>query len=119
MRADLEALVPPRFLEATPLERLTHLPRYLKAMLVRAERAALSPAKDQEKARRVKPYLDALKQWSAAKLTTVEADQAFTTFRWLVEEYKVSVFAQELGTAQPVSAKRLDAVLDILVREGG
>jgi ATP-dependent helicase HrpA len=102
MRQDLDALLPPRFLETIEFERLAHLPRYLKAILLRAERAALNPAKDREKARLVQPYLDAL-----AKLRGPAAAE----FRWLVEEYKVSVFAQELGTAQPVSPKRLDAFL--------
>lgn len=109
MRRDLDALVPPRFLEAVPFDRLAHLPRYLKAMQVRAERAAVNPAKDQEKVKQILPYLDAIQKLNAKIPATEPARRAAVEeFRWLIEEFKVSVFAQELGTAQPVSAKRLN-----------
>ena len=109
MRRDLDALVPPRFLETIPFDRLAHLPRYLKAMLVRAERAAVNLAKDQEKVKQILPYLDAIQKLNA-KIPAAEPARraAVEEFRWLIEEFKVSVFAQELGTAQPVSTKRLN-----------
>ncbi len=88
LAVELAALLPPRFLEQIPFDRLPHFPRYLKALLTRIERAGQNPIKDQERAR-----------------------QALEEFRWMIEEFKVSVFAQELGTAQPVSAKRLDEKL--------
>ena len=58
-RAEIEWLAPKNFLATTPFERLQHLPRYFKALLVRADRAVLAPAKDVEKARQVQPYLQA------------------------------------------------------------
>jgi ATP-dependent helicase HrpA len=103
LEEDLARLVPPDFLKHTPHERLEHLPRYLKAMLQRGERAWLSPVKDAERARLLVVFRD----W---KSQVPEAN--FEAFRWLLEEYRVSVFAQELGTAQPVSAKRLEALLE-------
>jgi ATP-dependent helicase HrpA len=103
LEEDLARLVPPDFLKHTPHERLEHLPRYLKAMLQRGERAWLSPVKDAERARLLVPFRD----W---KSQVPEAN--YEAFRWLLEEYRVSVFAQELGTAQPVSAKRLEALLE-------
>ncbi len=111
---ELASLVPPRFLERISYERLLHLPRYLKALLIRAERAALNPAKDQERAHRLAPYQEVLKQLQAVPATSPEAQQGLEAFRWLVEEFKVSLFAQELGTAVPVSPKRLDEQLAAL-----
>jgi ATP-dependent helicase HrpA len=102
MEQDVGRLAPPDFPARTPHERLHHLPRYLKAILVRAERAALHPARDAEKARLLAPFIG---RESTAPPATREA------YRWLLEEYRVSIFAQELGTSVPVSPKRLEALL--------
>ena len=109
---ELAALMPPRFLERIPFARLTHLPRYLKALLIRAERAALNPVKNQERLRQLAPYEEALKKLAASPARTAEAKREIETFRWMIEEFKVSLFAQELGTAVPVSPKRLDQQLE-------
>jgi ATP-dependent helicase HrpA len=110
MEVELNALVPARFLAHVPFERLPHLPRYLQALRVRAERAALNPAKDAAKVVRVRPYAGALRQL-AAGAKSVAARAAWHRLRWLIEEFKVSVFAPELGTAEKVSPHRLDEVL--------
>jgi len=99
---DLARLLPPDVLLVTPHAQLQHLPRYLKCIMVRAERAVLNPAKDKDKAAAVNDFAD----W---KREVTEANRE--TFRWLYEEYRVSIFAQELGTAQPVSLKRLEALI--------
>jgi ATP-dependent helicase HrpA len=111
LRPELDALVPKNFVERIPFDRLPLWPRYLKALQVRADRALLSPGKDAEKAKQLQPYLNALRELSSQQDLPPKALAALAEFRWLVEEFKVSVFAQELGTAQPVSAKRLDAQL--------
>jgi ATP-dependent helicase HrpA len=103
---DLAALVPGTFLRATPYAQLAHLPRYLKAMKLRADRAKKNPAKDAERAAQLAPYAAA-----AARLRHREGGEAF---RWLVEEFRVSLFAQELGTAEPVSAVKLERALAAL-----
>ena len=103
MDQDAARLVPPDFLAHTPHRQLRHLVRYLKAILVRAERAAHQPARDAEKARLLQPYA----HWEKS----VALDK-WDDFRWLLEEYRVSIFAQELGTAVPVSPKRLDALME-------
>jgi ATP-dependent helicase HrpA len=95
---DLQRLVPGDFLARTPHAQLPHLHRYLRAIQIRGERAAINPDKDAEKAKQLAPFA----QWQ----TRVLASQR-ETFRWLLEEFRVSLFAQELGTAQPVSAQRL------------
>jgi ATP-dependent helicase HrpA len=109
---ELGNLVPPRFLQRLEYERLPHLLRYLKALLIRAERAALNPAKHQERMRQLAPYVEALKNLQTVAPRSLEAKRQIEAFRWMVEEFKVSIFAQELGTALPVSPKRLDQQLE-------
>jgi ATP-dependent helicase HrpA len=113
MRAALDELVPMNFLVVTPHHQLSSLPRYIRALVVRADRASVSPAKDRQKQERVSAYEQALREMrqEAAKSSNAEVRGAADRFRWLLEEYRVSVFAQELGTAIPVSAQRLDEAL--------
>jgi ATP-dependent helicase HrpA len=109
MRAEIDGLAPPQFLLRIPFAQLGHVPRYLQALLVRTERAALNPAKDAEKARRVQPYLEASRGLCAKP--GAQRTAQMQRFLWLIEEFKVSCFAQELGTAVPVSTKKLDEAL--------
>jgi len=104
---DTAALVSEDFLRAPSMtmERLGHFPRYLKAMRLRAERWKQNPAKDAERAKLVAPYIAAAQSYAEDSRTEA------LEFRWLVEEFRVSVFAQELGTAEPVSAVKLDKIL--------
>jgi ATP-dependent helicase HrpA len=103
---DLAALVPPNVLQATPYAQLPHFSRYLKAMKLRAERSRKNPAKDAERAAQLAPYVAAV-----GKFRGREGGEAL---RWLVEEFRVSLFAQELGTAEPVSNVKLDRALAAL-----
>jgi ATP-dependent helicase HrpA len=118
LATELTALAPARFLDRIPFERLPHLPRYLKALLIRAERAALNPLKDQERARQLAPYQDSLQRWDTNAPRSAEARRQLEEFRWMIDEYNVSLFAQELGTAAPVSPKRLDQQLE-RIRQAG
>lgn len=101
LEADLRRLVPEDFLAETPHDRLVHVPRYLRSMQIRAERAAINPAKDAEKSRLLAPFLAA-----------TPPDKNREEFRWMLEEYRVSIFSQELGTASPVSVHRLEVLLE-------
>ena len=112
--AELHQLLPPNFLETIPCDQLPQIPRYLKALLTRMERAALNPVKDQERARQLAPFAEAYKKLAAAPPAAAEARRHLEELRWMLEEYKVSLFAQELGTAFPVSAKRLEQQLEKL-----
>ena len=111
---ELASLVPSRFLERIAYDRLAHLPRYIKALLIRAERAALNPTKDRERSDRLAPYQGALQKLQAQPPKSPEAQRQIEAFRWMIEEFKVSLFAQELGTAAPVSPKRLEQHLEII-----
>jgi len=114
LAVELDGLVSGRFLERIEYARLPHLQRYLKALLIRCERAALNPAKDQERCRRLAPYQNALSKLQAQPSLSLEAKHQVEAFRWMIEEFKVSLFAQELGTATPISPKRLDQQLEII-----
>lgn len=110
LREQFDALLTPGFLRELPPARLAHYPRYLKAMRLRAERLRQDPAKDQQRMLQVMPYWRAYLQHRAAG-----ADAAgLAELRWLIEEWRVSLFAQELKTAEPVSAKRLAKALAAL-----
>ena len=111
---ELDALLPCNFLETIPFVQLAHLPRYLKALATRMERAKLNPTKDEERAQQLAPYVTVLRQLEANPPKTADARQRLAEFRRMVEEFKVSLFAQELGTAVPVSPQRLDQLLKTL-----
>ena len=108
---ELDTLLPRTFLAEIPFARLEHVPRYLKALATRRERAKLNPVKDQERAQLIAPYLAKLKALRDQTTKSADVRQLVEEFRWMVEEYKVSLFAQELGTAVPVSPQRLDQLL--------
>jgi ATP-dependent helicase HrpA len=109
----LERLVPDSFIRLYDVERLAHIERYIQAMQIRARRALLDFEKDQVKDRQVKTVadrLDKLLQSLSANATT-EKRRALEDLFWMIEEYKVSIFAQELKTVYPVSKKRLEKKL--------
>ena len=112
MLDDLAKLLPPRFLANASWERLQQFTRYLKAMRMRAERWAVNPIKDQEKARQIVPYIQRWQALQARKNLSAEQVNAARELRWLIEELKVSLYAQELGTSVPISPKRLDKFLE-------
>jgi ATP-dependent helicase HrpA len=109
LREQLAGLLQPGFLRELPLARLGHLPRYLKAMRLRAERLRQDPARDQSRMLQVLPYWRALLNAGGTALDAV----VWSELRWLLEEWRVSLFAQELKTAEPVSAKRLVRALEV------
>lgn len=111
MIADLDRLIPQDFLRSIEYPRLQHLSRYLKAMRVRADRASANPAKDLEKANLIAPYQQALNKLASEVEMNPRKRSLWTTLRWMLEEYRVSCFAQELGTAQKVSPRRMDDLI--------
>jgi ATP-dependent helicase HrpA len=109
MRNSLEKLVPENFLELYANERLLHLVRYIRVIEIRTQRWLINPEKDNAKAKLLKFFTDKLDEMLNG--LTPEASEKkrkdIEEFFWLIEEFKVSLFAQELKTIIPVSEKRL------------
>jgi len=110
---ELERLVPQTFVAIYDIRRLDHLPRYIQAAAIRARRAVVDFEKDRAKSNEIIKFTDGLDQLlkELSPAVSDEKRRAIEAYFWMVEEYKVSVFAQELKTAIPISAKRLDKKL--------
>ena len=110
--ADLERqltdLLPKRWPTVTPPERLGHLARYLKAMGLRLDKLRADPARDAIKSAEISPLLQNLRRAQIARRGSV--DPRLEEYRWLLEELRVSLYAQELRAAVPVSVKRLQKI---------
>jgi ATP-dependent helicase HrpA len=116
--AELVRLVPESFVNLYDMDRLTHLIRYIKCVGIRVQRALVDFEKDQAKAKDVKTFTDNLDKL-LKKLSPNASDdkrELIEEFFWMIEEYKVSIFAQELKTAFPVSKKRLEKKLAQIMR---
>ena len=97
------------FLRTVPLATLRHYKRYLKGAQIRLERARLGPAADLKKEVLFAPYWAQYREAAKPEYAAQVNSAALTDYRWMLEEYRVSLFAQELHTPEPVSPKRLDA----------
>lgn len=102
----LQRLVPRHFLAATPWARLQHLPRYLKAIVLRLDKLRVDATRDAARLAELKPQEQ--RYWRLVAERKGAVDERMEDFRWLLEELRVSFFAQELRTPQPVSIKRLE-----------
>ncbi|HRK56410.1 MAG TPA: DUF3418 domain-containing protein, partial [Burkholderiaceae bacterium] len=110
VRGQLERLFAPQFLLQTPAEQLAHFPRYLKAIHARLDKLRDDPARDAARMNELAPletrFLRELAQRKGV------SDPKLDSFRWLLEELRVALFAQQLRTPMPVSVKRLQKVWD-------
>ncbi len=114
MQAQLSQLVGKRFVAETDYGNLSHYPRYLKAINVRLDKLRADPARDTR----------LLAEWNSVALPYQRAlkdragrvDPKMTEFRWMLEELRVSLYAQELKTPMPVSVKRLQKVWESMQR---
>lgn len=107
----LAALFGPRFIEDTPPEWLAHYPRYLRAAERRLTRLRDDVERDARLRERVRPFVDAwrpLEQATGARRARPELER----LRWMIEEFRVSLYAQDLGTALRVSERRLETALE-------
>jgi len=108
LSAQLESLVRPGFLRDTPTRWRVHLPRYLSAARQRLEKLARRAPKDAEYQAAVGEAARRLDEWRERYPPDWPWPDEIVDYRWLLEEFRVSLFAQSLGTSRPVSAKRLE-----------
>jgi len=107
LTGQLEHLVYPGFLSHTSLQRLLHVPRYLKGMSLRLEKFSANPLRDARHSMEIAPLWQQYCQRLEKHQKTGVMDENLEEFRWQIEELRISLFAQELKTPSPVSAKRL------------
>lgn len=111
IRTQLSGLLHPGFVSAAGIERLAHFPRYLDGMLERLKTLASEPGKDRTRMTEFERMAKVFEDAGGTIPLAPGAPAALVETRWLLEEYRVSVFAQRLGTAQPVSPQRIMKVL--------
>jgi ATP-dependent helicase HrpA len=102
----LARLMPKRFLALTPWAPMQHFSRYLKAITQRLDKYRADPARDAARLTELRPVEQ--RYWRLVVERKGAVDDRMQEFRWLLEELRVSFFAQELRTPQPVSVKRLE-----------
>ena len=110
IETQLAALFSPGFLHQVDYDHLQHYPRYLKAVNMRLDKLREDPARDRTQMSSMAPLLQRWRQWQ--RDIGMQPDREAESFRWLLEELRVSLFAQSLRTPMPVSVKRLTKVLD-------
>jgi len=104
----LARLMPKHFIAAAPWPQLAHFARYLKAITLRLDKYRADPARDAQRMAELRPQEQ--RYWRLVAERKGAVDARMQELRWLLEELRVSFFAQELRTPQPVSVKRLDKV---------
>jgi ATP-dependent helicase HrpA len=107
VKQQIARLLAPGWLARTPWERLQHLPRYLKAASLRLDKLRADPARDARLAAELASLEQPYRREAAARARQGAPSAEFEQFGWLLEELRVSLFAQELKTPVPVSVKRL------------
>ena len=114
MQQQLRALIGKRFIADTPYAQLAHFPRYLKGIGVRIAKLKADALRDARNTTEMAPLKQQFQR--VASQWRVGADPRIDEYRWLLEELRISLFAQELKTPMPVSVKRLHKVWDALQR---
>jgi ATP-dependent helicase HrpA len=115
LREQVQQLIYPGFISATPLDWLPHLGRYLQAAIRRLEKLSGNSQRDRKHSAVVRQYWQAYERILAGNPAAAGLDE----FRWLIEELRVSLFAQELGTSVKISPERLDLRLKSLEYQRG
>ncbi len=114
LQQQLAALVGKRFVIDTPYAQLAHFPRYLKGIALRIDKLKADPARDAKQSADLLPLVQQYQR--AVSQRGGVADARLAEFRWLLEELRISLFAQELRTPMPVSVKRLHKVWESMQR---
>ena len=115
IRAQLTALVPKGFVAATGASRLADLTRYLTAVLRRLERLPHAVAADRERMDRVAAVQGAYDELRQALSPARCAGDDVRDIAWMIQEFRVSLWAQQLGTPRPVSEQRIYRAIDDLL----
>jgi ATP-dependent helicase HrpA len=110
----LGRLIGKRFIAETPFERLQHFPRYLKAVAMRLDKLRANPARDTQLMAEYAPLWTNYERRAIVLAKQGVVNPQVEQFRWLLEELRVQLFAQELRTPAPVSVKRLQKMWEAI-----
>ncbi|MWL87615.1 ATP-dependent RNA helicase HrpA [Cupriavidus sp. SW-Y-13] len=119
LEAQLGRLMSKSFVADTPYNQLVHFPRYLKGMAMRVDKLKGDPGRDSQRTQEMSPLIQ---QWQRAEKMLrsqgrgAVVDERMDEFRWMLEELRIALFAQELRTPQPMSVKRLQKVWESMQR---
>ena len=113
MQAQLHSLISKRFVADNDYTQLAHFPRYLKAIQVRLDKLRADSARD---TKQMAEWSLAATPWQRAQKAVRRGDPKMEEYRWMLEELRVSLYAQELKTPMPVSAKRLQKMWEAMQR---
>lgn len=108
IRLRLNCLIYPGFIRDAGVTNAPHLARYVQALRARLDKMDSAPGKDLARMKQINPFWQRCMEAFRQLQKKGRADPALAQYRWLLEEYAVSLYAQELGTSQPVSEKRLE-----------
>lgn len=111
MKAQIAGLVFPSFVSQTGILRLAHLPRYLQGALLRLQGLADNAGRDRQRMTEFERAATAYADAGGAVPVPPDAAPALVHTRWMLEELRVSIFAQQLGTSEPVSLQRITKAL--------
>lgn len=111
LERELERIVPAGFIRTTPYLRLRDISRYLKALEIRIRKARENPIRDAERSETVTRIASRVSAWVQARQPSPDAIEELG---WMLEELRVSLFAQEVGTNGPISEKRIEKRLEAL-----
>ena len=112
IQEQLNGLVSADFLRDIPAEWLQHIPRYLQALNVRLEKLSGMPASDAEKLKQVRSLVDSYRHL-CSQPNAISFQEELIQLKWMIEEFRVSLFAQTLKTSIPISAKRIERQISL------
>jgi len=107
IKSQLDYLLPQGFVREVPYEQLKHFPRYLRAIELRLDKLDKNLQRDSRSMNEVNAFWKQCMQYMGSHAGKYNENPEFVQYRWMLEEFRVSLFAQELKTAHPISAKRL------------
>jgi len=107
IKSQINALIYPEFLQKTSLLQLKHFCRYLDGIFIRLDKLTLAPQKDLLRLQQVEPFWTRYQSLNNSSKNTLKNEKELDQYHWLIEEFRISLFAQELGTAIPISEPRL------------
>lgn len=114
MKAQLQFFLPKNAVTVHGIGHLQHLPRYIDAMRIRLDDMRLDPDRDADR----QSVVDSVKRYLAQRMKSLPAGRtktkAYKDILWMIEELRVSLFAQRLGTPRPVSQRRIEKKIDAL-----